>query len=140
MPLNDLAIKRAQPGAKIIKLSDGSGLQLWITPDGAKRWRMAYRLGGVQKTLAIGVYPYIGLKEAREATGSRSQDLGARARPFSGKARGQSSESRKGREYVCDHRVGIDRKEAAGREGGGHAEKIRMVHELRFSGARRPRD
>jgi integrase len=81
MPLNDLAIKRAQPGAKIIKLSDGGGLQLWITPDGAKRWRMAYRFGGVQKTLAIGVYPVIGLKEAREAreaarqTLARGQDL-----------------------------------------------------------------
>ena len=81
MPLNDLAIKRAQPGAKIIKLSDGGGLQLWITPDGAKRWRMAYRFGGVQKTLAIGVYPVIGLKEARQAreaarqTLARGQDL-----------------------------------------------------------------
>ncbi len=81
MPLNDLAIKRARPGAKIIKLSDGGGLQLWITPDGAKRWRMAYRFGGVQKTLAIGVYPVIGLKEAREAreaarkTLARGQDL-----------------------------------------------------------------
>ena len=81
MPLNDLAIKRAKPGAKVIKLSDGGGLQLWITPDGAKRWRMAYRFGGVQKTLAIGVYPTIGLKEAREAreaarkTLARGQDL-----------------------------------------------------------------
>jgi integrase len=81
MRLNDLAIKRAKPGAKIIKLSDGGGLQLWITPDGAKRWRMAYRFGGVQKTLAIGVYPTIGLKEAREAreaarkTLARGQDL-----------------------------------------------------------------
>jgi integrase len=75
MPLNDLAIKRAQPGAKIIKLSDGGGLQLWITPDGAKRWRMAYRFGGVQKTLAIGVYPHIGLKEAREARGVARQTL-----------------------------------------------------------------
>ena len=76
MPLNDLAIKRAQPGAKIIKLSDGGGLQLWITPDGAKRWRMAYRFGGVQKTLAIGVYPAVGLKEAREAREAARKTLG----------------------------------------------------------------
>ena len=67
MRLNDLSIKRAKPGAKIIKLSDGGGLQLWITPDGAKRWRMAYRFGGAQKVLAIGVYPAIGLKQARHA-------------------------------------------------------------------------
>ena len=67
MPLTDLRIKRALPGAKIAKLSDGGGLQLWITPDGAKRWRIAYRFGGAQKTLAIGVYPEVGLKGARDA-------------------------------------------------------------------------
>jgi integrase len=67
MALTDLAIKRALPGAKIVKLSDGGGLQLWITPDGAKRWRIAYRFCGLQKTLAVGVYPDIGLKDARDA-------------------------------------------------------------------------
>ena len=67
MPLTDLAIKRALPRAKIVKLSDGGGLQLWITPDGAKRWRLAYRFGGAQKTLALGVYPEVGLKDARDA-------------------------------------------------------------------------
>jgi Arm DNA-binding domain len=67
MALTDLAIKRALPGAKIMKLSDGGGLQLWITPDGAKRWRIAYRFGGSQKTLAVGVYPDIGLRDARGA-------------------------------------------------------------------------
>jgi integrase len=67
MTLTDLAIKRALPSSKIIKLSDGSGLQLWLTPDGAKRWRLAYRFGGAQKTFAIGVYPEVGLKDAREA-------------------------------------------------------------------------
>src|SRR5580704_5639993 len=67
MALTDLAIKRALPSAKIVKLSDGGGLQLWITPDGAKRWRIAYRFGGTQKTLAVGVYPDVGLKDARDA-------------------------------------------------------------------------
>jgi integrase len=67
MALTDLAIKRALPGAKIVKLSDGGGLQLWVTPDGAKRWRIAYRFGGSQRALAVGVYPDIGLKDARDA-------------------------------------------------------------------------
>jgi integrase len=67
MPLTDLGIKRAPPGEKVVKLSDGGGLQLWIFPDGAKRWRMAYRMGSAQKTLAIGVYPEVSLKEARDA-------------------------------------------------------------------------
>jgi len=67
MALTDLAVKRAQPVAKVVKLSDGGGLQLWIWPDGAKRWRLAYRFGGVQKTFALGVYPEVGLKDARDA-------------------------------------------------------------------------
>ena len=75
MALTDLAIKRALPGPKIIKLSDGGGLQLWITPDGAKRWRLAYRFGGAQKTFAIGVYPEVGLKDARDAREGARQAL-----------------------------------------------------------------
>ena len=67
MSLTELALRTAKAQAKITKLSDGGGLQLWITPDGAKRWRLAYRYGGAQKALAIGVYPDIGLKQARDA-------------------------------------------------------------------------
>jgi integrase len=67
MPLTDMEVRNAKPGARLIKLSDGGGLQLWIMPDGAKRWRLAYRLAGVQKVLAVGVYPATGLREAREA-------------------------------------------------------------------------
>ena len=40
---------------------------MWLTPDGAKRWRLAYRFGCAQKIFAIGVYPEVGLKDAREA-------------------------------------------------------------------------
>jgi integrase len=67
MPLTDIEIRKAKPGPKTIKLSDGGGLQLWLEPDGGKRWRLAYRFGGKQKAVALGVYPAIGLKEAREA-------------------------------------------------------------------------
>ncbi len=67
MPLTDMEIRAAKPSARLVKLSDGGGLQLWIMPDGAKRWRFAYRLAGLQKLLAVGVYPAAGLREAREA-------------------------------------------------------------------------
>jgi len=67
MALTDMEVRAAKPGTRIVKLSDGGGLQLWVTPDGAKRWRLAYRFDGKQKTLAIGVYPSIGLREARDA-------------------------------------------------------------------------
>ena len=75
MPLTDLEFRRAVAEAeakvkqsdKVRKVSDGGGLQLWLTPDGGRRWRLAYRFGGKQKVLAIGVYPAVSLKEAREA-------------------------------------------------------------------------
>ena len=67
MPLTDLAVRNAKPTDQLVKFSDGGGLQLWVFPDGAKRWRLAYRAGGSQKLLAIGVYPEVGLKDAREA-------------------------------------------------------------------------
>jgi hypothetical protein len=44
------------------KHSDGGGLHLKVKASG-KYWRMNYRFGGKQKTLAFGVYPSVSLKE-----------------------------------------------------------------------------
>ena len=53
------------------------GLQLWITPQGGKYWRLAYRFGGKQRVLAIGVYPAISLKDARIARDEAKKVLAA---------------------------------------------------------------
>ncbi len=65
MALTDVAIRNAKPGAKAIKLADGGGMFLLITPAGGKLWRLKYRVDGREKLLAIGAYPEIGLGEAR---------------------------------------------------------------------------
>jgi integrase len=65
MPLSDVAVRSAKPTESVQKLSDGGGLQLWITPNGSKLWRLAYRFAGKQRKLAIGTYPVVGLSEAR---------------------------------------------------------------------------
>ena len=96
MALTDLAIKRALPGAKIMKLSDGGGLQLWITPDGAKRWRIAYRFGGSQKTLAVGVYPDIGLKDARDAREDARKTLARGEDPLLVKRAAKAAKAKEG--------------------------------------------
>ena len=72
MPLTDMEIRTAKPGPRLVKLSDGGGLQLWIMPDGAKRWRLAYRFAGVRKVLAVGVYPAKGFGAARRGTTPKS--------------------------------------------------------------------
>jgi len=68
MPLTDTSVKNAKPrdDGKVNPLSDGNSLYLWVMPNGAKYWRMTYRFGGKQKTLALGVYPDTSLKMARE--------------------------------------------------------------------------
>jgi Arm DNA-binding domain len=64
--LNDTRVRNTKPCKQPIKLSDSGGLYLLIQPHGSKLWRLAYRFGGKQKTLAIGIYPTITLKYARE--------------------------------------------------------------------------
>jgi integrase len=63
--LTDIAIRNAKPGSKAIKLADGGGMFLLVTPAGGKLWRLKYRVEGREKLLAIGTYPEIGLGEAR---------------------------------------------------------------------------
>jgi integrase len=81
MPLTDKQCQTAKPSDKLRKLSDGQALQLWIFPDGARRWRLDYRYGGKRKTLALGVYPTIGLKDAREAASEARKRLAAGTDP-----------------------------------------------------------
>ena len=67
MPLTTLQIKKIQPRSADYWVSDEKGLRLLIKPSGAKYWRMKYRFHGKQKTLSLGVFPEVGLKEARIA-------------------------------------------------------------------------
>jgi integrase len=66
MALTDTAIRSAKPSDKALKLTDEKGLFLLIHPNGSKYWRQKYRYNGKEKTLAHGVYPDVGLKDARE--------------------------------------------------------------------------
>ena len=40
MPLTDMKAKKAKATDKPIKLSDGGGMYLMVTPSGGKCWRM----------------------------------------------------------------------------------------------------
>jgi hypothetical protein len=55
MPLTDVAIRNAKPAARPLKLFDGGGLFLLVTPKGSKWWRFKYRVNGKEKLLSLGL-------------------------------------------------------------------------------------
>lgn len=65
-PLIETQVRNAKPGAKDVKLFDGGGLFLLITPTGGKLWRLKYRFGGTEKLLSCGAYPQTTLADARK--------------------------------------------------------------------------
>jgi hypothetical protein len=65
MPLTEVAIRNAKPREKPYKVGDTLGLFLLVQPSGGKLWRVKYRIDGKEKKLAIGIYPQVGLAEAR---------------------------------------------------------------------------
>lgn len=66
MPLTDTAIRNSKPGDKPFKLADEKGLFLLVNPNGSRWWRLKFRVAGKEKLLSLGVYPDVGLKEARQ--------------------------------------------------------------------------
>ena len=65
MPLTDTTIRTTKPAEKPLKLTDGGGLYLLLNPNGSRWWRLDYRYAGKRKTLSMGVYPVVSLKDAR---------------------------------------------------------------------------
>mgnify|MGYP003975499237 FL=1 len=66
MPLTDVKARALKPKEKDYKASDEKGLFLLVKKNGSKYFRYDYRFQGKRKTLAIGVYPKITMKQARE--------------------------------------------------------------------------
>lgn len=63
--LTDSKLRGLKPREKPYKVSDGGGMYIEVRPNGSKWWRLAYRLNGKQQLKSLGVYPEIGLFEAR---------------------------------------------------------------------------
>lgn len=75
MALSTAAIRAAKPRKDVYKMGDEKGLFLLVQPSGGMLWRMKYRVDGrdakgeakrVEKKLALGTYPEVSLKEARD--------------------------------------------------------------------------
>lgn len=63
--LSTLKIKSAKPETRAFKLADSGGLYVLIQPNGSKLWRYKFRVAGKEGLQALGVFPEVGLAEAR---------------------------------------------------------------------------
>ncbi|HEV2702720.1 MAG TPA: Arm DNA-binding domain-containing protein, partial [Steroidobacteraceae bacterium] len=64
--LSESQVRQATPLDKPYKLYDSGGLYLKVSTSGAKLWRFKYRFGQAERLLALGKYPDVALKRARE--------------------------------------------------------------------------
>lgn len=81
MPLTNIQLKQAKPASRPLKLFDGGGLFLLITPMGQRYWRLKYRFAGKEKLLALGVYPKITLLKARKLREEAREKLASNIDP-----------------------------------------------------------
>lgn len=68
MPLSDTAVQalKPEPGKRVTKAHDRDGLFLHVAPTGSKSWVLRYRIHGKERSVALGRYPAVTLKKARE--------------------------------------------------------------------------
>src|SRR5271154_4698096 len=66
MSLTNTTIRSVKSGKKSLKLFDERGLYLEVSPSGGRWWRLKYRFAGKEKRLSLGVFPDVGLKDARD--------------------------------------------------------------------------
>lgn len=66
MKLTDTLLRGIKTTGKVKKHSDGGGLYLYVSATGGKLWRLDYRFDGKRKTLSLGAYPAVSLKDARQ--------------------------------------------------------------------------
>ncbi len=66
MALNETTLRTLKAQDKPFKVSDERSLYLLESPSGARCWRLKYRIVGSEKVLALGTYPDVPLKAARE--------------------------------------------------------------------------
>ncbi len=74
-PLDAKRVESAKPKDQDYKMRDRDNMYLSVTKKGKKYWRMDYRHGGKRKTLKIGTYPEVTLKQARILCSNAKQSL-----------------------------------------------------------------
>lgn len=75
--LTRLQIESVRPPTKTKRLFDGRGLYIEFAPSGGRWWRLKYRFAGKEKRISLGVYPDVGIKEARDKREAARKQIAA---------------------------------------------------------------
>jgi integrase len=75
MALTDKEIQALKPKDKKYKVADADGLYLLIHPKYGKYWYLKYHIDGRPQEIALGTYPAVSLKAAREKREEARQQL-----------------------------------------------------------------
>ena len=92
-PLTATEVRNYKPQSKMYKKPDGKGLWIFIKPNGRKSWRYDFRYGKKNLSMSFGVYPEIGLKEARAKREEARELLSNNINPISDKRIKKASEA-----------------------------------------------
>lgn len=65
--LTELEVRNFKSAEKQYKKRDGNGLNMLVHPNGSKYFQLRYTLHGKEKTFQLGIYPDMGLADARVA-------------------------------------------------------------------------
>lgn len=79
MPLTLAEVRALKPREKGFRKFDnsGTGLHVFVSPKGAKLWRMKYTFAGRESTLTFGVFPAVSIADARRAADAARAELRA---------------------------------------------------------------
>ena len=75
--LSKLLIEKTKPQAKSVRLSDGRGMYLEISPTGGKWWRFKYRFAGKERRISLGVPKDAGADEWRSYAAKTAEGGGS---------------------------------------------------------------
>ena len=87
MALTDVAIRALKAKDRSYKCTDGRGLYVEVRPTGAKLWRYKYLYQGKEKRIALGVYPEVGLADARRKSDEARATLASNRDPLAERKR-----------------------------------------------------
>jgi integrase len=106
MALSEMQVRKAKAKDKPYMVRDDDGLYIEVAPTGNKYWRLRYWVQGKEKKVSLGVYPRVGLKEAREARDAYKKDLANGIDPRAPKKKAATFE-RVAREWHGKHIAGV---------------------------------